>query len=599
MSRVSPAAKKGKNVTVTIEAGETETIADITYTCADDGEDCVVTVKDGKVTSTGGTVTAADSEGFTAQGDLEDTEDELEDTQGQLTASQKVRRLQTATNTNLRTASEARRKAEAAPAKATEANKMLSAFQVKGDSETAKASAQKILDAEKDLSDSVVTSVQGAIDALKARKTTAEGLAADAPGRAELIGAIETAIQDAEAHLAAIKKVKQAQAGGAGSVGLLALGIKGADGKGTADTWAEKVAQEMEKAATPWIGLKQAAGTAQDPGLPLNTGGRATAVSIWSNSTRSQAADATTGAGISSFYEDTPKINFKDDVGGRAKTWKEILGQGNVVKKPVEGGVIEIVPFEGMDVGQDLESTSAVNLTGLGLIYKGITGTAYCLAAGCEVTDGTAGAGWYWTPIPDNKNKHWTISVTTGDYEEFTDYAEYGYWMRENDSGTLTHTGYFGLPKNETAMSAAALAANTALGDTAEYRGKALGISILTVADGDNGRKAVKSGEFTANVTLTATFGASPKVEGTVSGFQGPAVNTSWSATLAEGKLLNVGFRRITDLNLVTVENADNGRYSASAYGGTATKRPTGITGEFQAFFPDGRALGGYATRKQ
>ena len=492
MSRVSAAAKRGKNATVPITAGETETIADVTYTCADDGKDCVVTVKDGKVTSTGGTVTAADSEGFTAQGELEDTEDELEDTQGQLTASQRVRSLQTATNTNLRTASDARRKAEAAPAKATEANKMLSAFQVKGDSETAKASAQKILDAEKDLSDSVVTSVQGAIDALKARKTTAEGLPADTPGRAELIRAIESAISQAEADLEAIKKVKKDQAGGEGSVGRLALKIKGADGEGTATTWAEKVAQEMEKAATPYIGLATTDGT-DKANLPMNTGGK-TKVSTWSDfRTGTDGVTATTvrqslGSSIpgTPFYGN-PNIKFKDDVGGRAKTWKEILGQDKVVKRAVTVGLIEMIPLEeGMNVGTSLSGQSGVNLNGLGYVYKGINGTAYCLENECTVTDGKLGAGWYWTP--EDKNKYWKTSVTTGDYEEFKDYAEYGYWMGENSSGIVTDTGYFGIPKDAaTTMPAAALAANTALGNEATYRGKALGLSIVTVPDGNNG----------------------------------------------------------------------------------------------------------------
>ena len=242
--------------TFTIEADDDADRGDFNFSCPAEGKDCTVTIKDGAATYTGGTPTVTSSASFR----LRQTQGNLRDKTNELSVSQRVNNLFSLTTTNLGTASEARRKAEAAPAKATEANKMLSAFQVKGDSETAKASAQKILDAEKDLSDGVVTRVQGAINDLKARKTTAEGLPENAPRRAELIQAIENAIRDAEADLEAIKKVKKANRGGAGSVGLLALGIKGADGEGTATTWAEKVAQEMEKAATPWIGLAQAAG---------------------------------------------------------------------------------------------------------------------------------------------------------------------------------------------------------------------------------------------------------------------------------------------------------------------------------------------------
>ena len=455
----------------------------------------------------------------------------------------------------------------------------------------------------------MVTSVTNAITGLKARKKTAEALPENAPRRAELIRTIDNAIRDAEAHLDAIKKVKQAQAGGAGSVGLLARKIKAADdGKGTATTWAEKVAQEMEKAATPFIGLATAAGN-NKVNLPMNTGGK-TKVSTWTDFfregengvTASQASRGSGSAIAGATFYDNPKVKFKDDVGGRAKTWKEIVGQNNVIKRAVNAGQIEMVPLEeGMNVGDDLVTQENVNLVGVIYAYQGIAGIAYCLTNGCTVTDGKLGAGWHWAPT--DKNKRWKMS-TTGDYEEFTDYAEYGYWMGENTDGIVTDTGYFGIPKDETAMPAAALAANTALGNEATYRGKAFGLSIVTEADGTNGRKAVRSGDFTADVTLTAKFGTSPKVEGTISNFQGSAVNSSWRATLEEGPLLNSKVTANAAVNaqnygLVKVADQDDGRYTARAYGGDANKRPTGITGDFQAFFEDGRALGGYATRKQ
>ena len=133
--------------TFTIEADDDADRGDFNFSCPAEGKDCTVTIKDGRATYTGGTPTVTPSTSF----QLKQTQGNLRDKTNELSVSQRVNNLFSLTATDLGTASEARRKAEAAPAKATEANKMLSAFQVKGDSGKAQASAQEILNAEKDL----------------------------------------------------------------------------------------------------------------------------------------------------------------------------------------------------------------------------------------------------------------------------------------------------------------------------------------------------------------------------------------------------------------------------------------------------------------
>ena len=76
---------------------------------------------------------------------------------------------------------------------------------------------------------------------------------------------------------------------------------------------------------------------------------------------------------------------------------------------------------------------------------------------------------------------------------------------------------------------------------TASYTGKAAGISV----------RDKTSGHFTANVDLTATFGASPMLGGTISGFDGKAANPEWNVMLADTAI------------------ADGSSETGVAYGGT------------------------------
>ena len=127
---------------------------------------------------------------------------------------------------------------------------------------------------------------------------------------------------------------------------------------------------------------------------------------------------------------------------------------------------------------------------------------------------------------------------------------------------------------------------------SASYAGKAAGMSVHMTFDDQGARTGISSGAFTADVSLTARFGAAPTVSGTVSGFEGDAVDAGWSVELGEAVLsgsIEAGEARGT---------GQAGAWTARAYGET-DQRPAGILGGFNAHFTDGHAAGAYATRKQ
>ena len=62
-------------------------------------------------------------------------------------------------------------------------------------------------------------------------------------------------------------------------------------------------------------------------------------------------------------------------------------------------------------------------------------------------------------------------------------------------------------------------------------------MSLHKEVDGDGGvvPGTLQSGAFTADVTLTATFGTFPLLGGYINGFKGNAVDPDWRVTLVEG----------------------------------------------------------------
>ena len=254
--------------------------------------------------------------------------------------------------------------------------------------------------------------------------------------------------------------------------------------------------------------------------------------------------------------------------------------------------------------GTDLSATG--NTDGVGTAngsYNGIPGAIFCLGGtdGCKVTDGKLGAGWYFSPN-DPKALYVANPDMAGMYMAATMYATYGYWLTYNPAGTDPVGAAVGIAlySDTTANTANLNLGQAGTGDdatdvTATYSGSAVGIS----------KRGDASGQFTADVNLTAKFAVAPTLRGSISNFQGNAVG-NWSVLLNETALnANATF----DTNGTTAGGGTPGTWTAQGYGpmpvdhdgdsGTAAQnqRPSGFHGRFSANFGDGAAAGAYATR--
>ena len=310
------------------------------------------------------------------------------------------------------------------------------------------------------------------------------------------------------------------------------------------------------------------------------------------------------------------------------ETWEMIVGEDNVSDMTIATSAtataeVKAAKFGGMPLaslasGHGL-TTSSENLAGTQYAsltdgtggYKGIPGTVFC-GGDCTV-EGETGSetltgDWYFTPTTPTE---WYVASTVDDdgivtaYAAETQYARYGYWVaRDATSGDATVNVYAiaGAAGTTTDFDVATVnvAPETTLLDTeATYSGEAVGLSVYkefnadaTLVDG-----FPQSGEFTADVNLTATFGTTATLGGKITNFEGDAVDSAWEVTLG-----NASF----DGTLVEADNAvalgigetQGGIWTGTAYGSSNTERPEGIFGHFNAHFTNGSAAGAYATQK-
>ena len=464
-------------------------------------------------------------------------------------------------------ASDAQKAAEAALEDAGMKSGMLDAVSVKGESATAEDNAQAVLDAVGKV-DMAVMDAENALMALNQAKMDAEALPDDTANLAQLKTDIDNAIEAAEGNLEAAEGIRDNR--GAGSLAALEAMIMGDNGKKTAAMWGMDVASSIQTGLNAWV-------IADDHGNAAGT------------------ASATVKNPVS-----------MNDAPANAMTWEEIVGMDNVMTMPLATptkvaslmgmtpaavGITDAIP----DAGQAY-STSAITLGGTHN-YMGIPGSIYCLATTCNVDDdGKLGAGWYFSPTTATQRYRHKVGVG---YEAFNDYASYGYWVQVVEAtGAVEDFKTFATSPADNTNTGDAISAED-IGDDkgkATYSGSAAGMSVVTVPNpAGAGRVAGKSGAFTATVTLNATFGGTPTVDGSITNFRGDAIGSGWSVTLRSQSLAaagsNTGETR-------TDGQAADGTWSAQPYGGSATARPSGIHGGFEANFRDGNAIGAYATRK-
>ena len=253
----------------------------------------------------------------------------------------------------------------------------------------------------------------------------------------------------------------------------------------------------------------------------------------------------------------------------------------------------------GSDVVLTADATVMDGITHDDAFYMGIEGAVFCGSSDCKVTDdaGTLVLTGSWYFLPDSTTElH--VSAMGGLYEVATMYARYGYWLTydaEDDAAGVTTYAVKGHESTNTA-DLDLLRGDATTDVTATYTGDAVGIAV----------RDKTSGQFTAAVTLTATFGATDsKLGGTISGFDIAGTDPGWTVMLEKTLLTNTAVLSGVDAANIGVAYGDHaaaGRWTAQGYGPdgdpAVASRPEGFFGQFNANFSDGAAAGAYATRK-
>lgn len=478
---------------------------------------------------------------------------------------------------------------------AKDASEKLDVYSVMGDSMMAQMNAQSVLD-NRDATNNAYNAAKMALEDLQGDDGQG-GVKADAADHdnASLNSAIEDAIEVAEDAVKATK-----------------AHAEGDDLKGYVE---EVTGTDMDDIQTPidtQEDVAMAIGMALMPTSQTDGAGVRVVVA-----TAAPTGDAAMGAVM------------KDDRNGM--TWAEIVGAADIMEMRIAAGVAAGTTTRAVDAasiaGMSAASASSGNtptMTDDGVddgteyadaSYMGIPGVSFCAGSDCNVdSDGNLVGSWYFTPDTTAAgNEENEIYVRNADDTAYTVdlmYARYGHWLSVNaTTDTNTDINVYALIGNSgtntdgldvTTVNTAADA--TTLTDTsATYSGEAVGMSFRKTFDSagmvvDGSRQ---SGAFTADVELTANFGTTPTLSGTVDNFQSDnmyAVSDDWSVNLLQEAFTGAAIATGSE-GTTSAGGAQGGEWTATGYG-TSGERPAGIFGVFNAHFSDGHAAGAYATRK-
>ena len=242
--------------------------------------------------------------------------------------------------------------------------------------------------------------------------------------------------------------------------------------------------------------------------------------------------------------------------------------------------------------------------------FDGASGTFKCIVEMCTITTDDKGKIEELTALE--------LQFTPDDGETVSkaddDYLHYGFWlMKTVKDGVTTY--------NEVqTFAGSSLATTTGISDvvdgSAKYEGNAAGVYAYNTVKADSSVDNRSAGTFTADVALTAYFGAQSsvamdkhnKVEGTVSNFElsGGEANT-WEATLSPAGDLTSDTDASFENGVTMVKGQENGTWSASFHGNgvdldgdggeSDVAPPPVVVGEFDANFANGSVAGGFGAR--
>ena len=279
------------------------------------------------------------------------------------------------------------------------------------------------------------------------------------------------------------------------------------------------------------------------------------------------------------------------------------------------GTITVLAAVEDDDGTMDMDETVAAFETDA--TFDGAEGTLKCAGTtDCTVTldaDGmfTAfGAGWEFTPDPK-------VTVDVDD----ADYLHYGFWLQRttDEDGAVTYdevqtfAGSFAPESDNVA----------AVTGDATYKGGAVGVYVReTYKPSDGSVATATSGHFSADASLTATFG---QVEEDGEGTIAPNLLNTLSGTIKNfelehggGDAWSVNLQGDIDTGDGTVTSTDGatgggapGAWSATFHGSVApvdhdddvatdniVPHPTSVVGEFNANFGNGTAAGAFGAAR-
>ena len=228
----------------------------------------------------------------------------------------------------------------------------------------------------------------------------------------------------------------------------------------------------------------------------------------------------------------------------------------------------------------------------------------------------------------DNRERHRRYPCHSGCHAGTPDYLAFGYWVQtrttsrgETRYGVNTFaTGSLPFGTNPDDANNAEIAA---LEGSATYEGPATGMyayKTASIEDGKVVRTPSAAGQFTADVELTATFGAGPSVadddafdiSGTASNFQdadGDMIDSDWSLDLNTASFGTESGGTITDATNTftgtTGEGSTMGQWSGQFFGEPGTgdaassTHPTGVAGKFTGHFENGHVIGAFGATEQ
>ena len=256
----------------------------------------------------------------------------------------------------------------------------------------------------------------------------------------------------------------------------------------------------------------------------------------------------------------------------------------------------------------DDAATLEVNEREVAGTFHGVSGTFICPADGCTAVSGDDGSletlsgSWTFTPddVAEDADPHMILGVIADAV-----YTWYGHWAETDDDGELTVATFSG---GKDLFVAADLLADVVHG-TATYTGKAAGHYAAKTVTPHGEIATLKAGQFTADATLTASFGGGDvpannknEISGKITNFMdgGESIGSGWEVELEEAVVSNA----------VTGRTTGGGVWSAEFFGkaaddpDTATvdesviTPPNFVAGSFDASFLDGEVMGAFGATK-